>query len=716
MRQQLHVNRAWAMVSVMGLALATLADPGCVPDTAVSPPAPPPSTGVSGTTGTTTGTMPPPDTGIAGTVGTTGGAGTTGTSGAGARGAVSGSTGTGSLTCNNGGAGSASMSMPTRARGILFPPQVGSTVTAPVAPPSVSGGTLRVLADGVTAVAADPDRDRVYVVDLASRAVRWTVMLEAGSEPGRVIEDASGRVHVALRHGGALATIDPGTGAYLWRREVCAAPRGVTYDRGMDLVHVACADGELVSLPAANGAAVRTLKLDRDLRDVVVAGSRLMVSRFRSAELLAVEASGAVSARIVPPAFSSTRVRASQLFTPGVAWQMTAQSDGAVVMLHQRGVVDPVMPVQGGYGGTNPCDAIVHPAITVVAADGSMKSGPALAGLVLAVDMALSPDGQKVAVISAGNATNQQPTSTGPQLTRVFVTDLSAVVDGVVGCKPDGKNGPCLPPMTTVASTDGQASITGCPANPQVVGQPIAVAFAGDGSVVVQSREPAMLAMPDGNNISLATDSRNDTGHLVFHANAGGFVACASCHVEGDDDGRVWNFDCSAAGARRTQSLQTGVRDSEPFHWAGDEANMTLLMKDVFVTRMSGPSLANDQVDALVTWIDAQPRRPHARPADGAAVERGRVLFNDTNGAACASCHAGARLSNNTSVDVGTGRAFQVPSLLGVGTRGPFMHNGCAQTLRDRFRPECGGGDAHGVTSKLGEAQISDLIAYLDSL
>ncbi len=79
------------------------------------------------------------------------------------------------------------------------------------------------------------------------------------------------------------------------------------------------------------------------------------------------------------------------------------------------------------------------------------------------------------------------------------------------------------------------------------------------------------------------------------------------------------------------------------------------------------------------------------------------------------TCHAGARFSNNTTIDVGTGRAFQVPSLLGVGTRGPFMHDGCAATLRDRFNPACGG-DRHGVTAQLSSGQIDDLVAYLSSL
>jgi cytochrome c peroxidase len=65
--------------------------------------------------------------------------------------------------------------------------------------------------------------------------------------------------------------------------------------------------------------------------------------------------------------------------------------------------------------------------------------------------------------------------------------------------------------------------------------------------------------------------------------------------------------------------------------------------------------------------------------------------------------------------NVGTGRALQVPSLLGVSHRAPFMHNGCAPTLRDRFGA-CGGGDRHGNTSHLSEPEINDLGAYLESL
>jgi hypothetical protein len=642
-----------------------------------------------------------------------------------------------------------------------FQPQFGATVAAAVPPPAISGGTLRILKDGKTAVAADPDRDRVYVVDLTAKSVRWDVALTPGDEPGRVVVDAAGRAHVALRRGGALVSIDTVTGTILQRRAVCAAPRGTAYDGATDLVHVACADGKLVSLPAAGGTAVRTVQLAKDLRDIAVDGPRLRVSRFLSAELLTVEADGSVSGMVRPPSFRATTARGGQLFTPGVAWKMSEMPDGSGVMvLHQRGVEDQIQTVVGGYGGVDPCNTIVHPAVTMVTPDGQTHSGPALAGLVLAVDMAISPNAQKIAVVSAGNATNstQGPGGT-PDMTRVFVSDTTSTTDDHVGCQPDGTHGPCTPGImggVPLFSTEDPAGGTGAggasgsngattvppdgmtgtgggaggttgttppppttcgvpdPDVPPTVGQPIAVAFDGDGNVVVQSREPAMLAVAGQGNITLSTISRADTGHLVFHSNAGGALACASCHAEGNDDGRVWNFTCQ--GPRRTQSLHAApLRGTEPFHWDGEESDIDRLMADVFVGRMSGPSLLPDQINGLLNWIDHQPRVPRAAPGDMGAVERGRALFNDPTRAGCATCHTGTTFTNNQTVDVGTGRPLQVPSLVGIGTRGPFMHDGCAKTLADRFDESCGG-DKHGNIRGLSSNEIADLIAFMQAI
>src|SRR5690606_37837415 len=105
-----------------------------------------------------------------------------------------------------------------------------------------------------------------------------------------------------------------------------------------------------------------------------------------------------------------------------------------------------------------------------------------------------------------------------------------------------------------------------------------------------------------------------------------------------------------------------------------------------------------------------------ARAGEGEAASRGEALFK-SNETQCASCHSGPAFTDNLSYNVATPKEkLQVPSLVGLTLHPPFMHNGCAKTLRDRFTPACGGGDAHGITSHLNESQVDDLVAYLATL
>ena len=183
-----------------------------------------------------------------------------------------------------------------------------------------AGGTLAILPDGVTAVAADPDRDTIAVVNLTTSALTANIALQPHDEPGRLVAD--GR-RARSRHSptrGALVTIDPVAGTILVRRTACPIPRGVAYDPATDLVHVACMGGELVSFPAAGGAATRTLQLPRDLRDIVVDGDTLLVSQFRSAQVLVIDANGNISSTIAPPVYGDRRhgwERRSRLRQPG---------------------------------------------------------------------------------------------------------------------------------------------------------------------------------------------------------------------------------------------------------------------------------------------------------------------------------------------------------------------------------------------------------------
>ena len=64
--------------------------------------------------------------------------------------------------------------------------------------------------------------------------------------------------------------------------------------------------------------------------------------------------------------------------------------------------------------------------------------------------------------------------------------------------------------------------------------------------------------------------------------------------------------------------------------------------------------------------------------------------------------------------DVGTGGAFEVPSLVGVSARLPLMHTGCGSTFDEALDPQCAG-FAH-VPAELTRAELGDLAAYLSAL
>jgi mono/diheme cytochrome c family protein len=553
-------------------------------------------------------------------------------------------------------------------------------------PPAISGGTLMITKDKTTAVAADPDRDRVWIVDLQSRSLQSEVLLQEGDQPGRVVEDASGRAHVALRAGGAVATIDIASGKLLERREVCASPRGIAYDSAGDKLHVACSGGQLVTLPAAGGAPTRTLRLERDLRDVVVQGDKLLVTRFRSAEVLVIGADGKVWQREQPASNSGSfdQFGFEQNFEPSVAWRMVQRPAGGAILVHQRAVTSPVVVTQpGGYGGTGgPCDGgIVRTTVTEIepGTDTIPVTLPSVGGgniphSTLPVDVAMSTDNE-VTVVAAGSNT----------IFRTHRDFLNSVSD----CDPPGEPAP---------------------------GQPTAAAYGGD-QLVVQLREPAALWLPDANvTITLPGESVRDTGHDLFHKSpsGSGSLACASCHPEGQEDGRTWNFD--PIGPRRTQTIGGGILATAPLHWDGDMADMNEIMHEVFGNRMGGGDPGPRQKRLIARYVDALPTLPREAPADTAAVARGKALY-ESEAVGCASCHVGSMYTNNKSVDVGTGKEFQVPTLINIADRAPFMHTGCAPTLRARFTDQaCGGGDKHGHTSQLSDAQVDDLVAYLETL
>ncbi|HVR21565.1 MAG TPA: c-type cytochrome, partial [Polyangiaceae bacterium] len=530
------------------------------------------------------------------------------------------------------------------------------------------------------------------------------------------------------------------------RRAVCGAPRGIALSTP-ETLEIACADGKLVTLPTASGGVLRSVSLEADLRDVIVRDGVTTVTRFKSSELLRLDASGAVTARNRPTSVMGQRsvpIRTEdgrslgqrtveQPFRPLVAWRALAGPNGSTVVVHQRAVdasieiIDKPTSSGSSYGGNSfsSCSGISQNAITVVGADGA-TADMTFPGAPLPVDATLLPDGVTLLVAHAGPR--------DPGAPRPFV-----VFDGLdehAGIAPNGGEGPrvstlsiiTLPPAPAgPAAPEGTvASNPNCLfANTAPITDPaVAVAFnpARPMQVVVQTRQPSSLVIIDDMNqpwlmrtVFFDDGTTLDTGFQLFHRDSGGGIACATCHAEGAEDGNVWRFD--GLGERRTQALNVGLDGTAPFHWDGTLYSVGMLMSEVFVGRMGGIHESPARLRGLEEWIFTQRPPAPLRAADDAAALRGKELF-DSRAVGCASCHSGSHFTNNESRFVGTDARvlMQVPPLVGIGYRAPYMHDGCAPTLAARFDPACGGGEEHGHTAQLTAAELSDLVAYLESL
>jgi hypothetical protein len=577
----------------------------------------------------------------------------------------------------------------------------GITDTRPVVsaerpPPPISGGTLLALAEQGRAVVADPDRDRIVVVDTETLVVLHEIALETGDEPGRLVEDGAGRVHVVLRGSGELVTVDPATGELVERRAVCQAPRGIAFDGANDALVVACVEGQLVELPATGGEPFRTTLVAPDLRDVVFLETTLVVTRFRSVELLYLDDARNVTARVTPltgdPSFAAT-----------TAWRAIQGLDGGLIIAHQRALDTSIdtgadvgadlIPDCGtcrgsGYGSRfDPCASIVMGTLSTATPQGIVQTHKTTSRVALPVDVAVSPTG----LIAIANAAFDPTSVIRGNSTSVEITP---------------------PPFQDHAGDCGSGTFTS-----NINATVTSITYDATGRLLALQREPSVLWVynDDTTNalpISLGGANVTDIGHTLFHADSTTGIACASCHAEGGDDGHVWNF--LGIGQRRTQPLDVGLEGTAPFHWDGGLATFGDLVHDVLERRMGGPLESPEHIAALERTVYGFRRRPPVRAADDESALRGKALFESVE-VGCSECHAGPALTNSKTVNIGRSVDTQVPSLIGIASRPPYMHDGCAPTLAARFEPACGGTD-HGDVTLLDEAQKSDLISYLETL
>jgi YVTN family beta-propeller protein len=229
------------------------------------------------------------------------------------------------------------------------------------------------------------------------------------------------------------------------------------------------------------------------------------------------------------------------------------------------------------------------------------------------------------------------------------------------------------------------------------------------------------------------------------------WIACASCHPDGHNDGRVWQ---NPEGLRKTPAM-FGLAHTHPLHWSADRDEVQDFEYTIRGRLMRGGGLLrgplkpkqgfepveldeplagrSKDLDALAIYCNSFDftLSPHSA-APGkltAAAERGKSLFfSDAVG--CAKCHSGPYYTDSSLEkpfklhDVGTGNddpsekmgpKYDTPTLLGVYRTAPYLHHGKAKTLRDVLTT-ANKEDKHGKTSHLRDTEIDDLVEFLKSL
>ena len=212
-----------------------------------------------------------------------------------------------------------------------------------------------------------------------------------------------------------------------------------------------------------------------------------------------------------------------------------------------------------------------------------------------------------------------------------------------------------------------------------------------------------------------ATDSR-------IASNAA--VSCATCHPDGRNDGRTWQF---VFGPRNTPQLGGSILDTAPFHWPGDVPTVPDLNTMTVLPFMGGTGLDQGSFSYIAEYIDtlrAAPSVVSARENLGLTEQeaRGEQLFY-SDATSCGTCHSGAHFTDNVSHDIGT-RAqsafsdislFQTPVLHGLSRSAPYLHDGSQASVEDLVNNVVRT-DKMGHGSQLSDQDAADLVAYLKTL
>lgn len=590
-------------------------------------------------------------------------------------------------------------------------------------PPSTSlahSSSIALGADGRTLVVANPESDSVSVLDVASRALVREILLAAAPpapDPttgafvpavmprSLALSPDGATLYVSGERSGALHVVDVASGTVRTSVKVGSEPVGVLASADGATLWVACSqDATVVRVDAASGAVTGSVAVPSEPWALGWSGEsgRLLVTHLLGPGVTAIDPATLEVVSTWPLddvaprgdkrlAHGQPRGLYDVAARPGTREIFVAHTllgtDTPQPALDFESTAFPSLALfdeAGKHERTLTTDATDVPGID--GAFGDVISGPHA--------IAFTRDGA-FALVADANSED------------ILVVDAekrveSSLVRPLPGKMPDG----------IVVSPDGTRAY-------------VDERMSGDVAVLRLDRSNGTLAVSvDGAPIARWTSdpmpptlrfgaqlfqSANSTEYPITTDH---WIACATCHMEGRSDAVTWRF---AQGPRDTPSNAGGMLGTGFLFRTADRNKVQDYWRTINVEQGGhfDAVAQSSLLDAITAYVNAAIPLPIPPTTDAALVARGAEVFQASG---CATCHAGARFTDsgagNEALDLGgpvvlhdvgtcvtapyadvdhedieghprAACAFDTPSLLGIASSPPYLHDGSAATLRD---------------------------------
>lgn len=574
------------------------------------------------------------------------------------------------------------------------------------------------------ALVADTDAHAIDVVDLDARAV--LVTHDLGASPGQILVSPGGTVFVSRRDAGDVVALELREGPVLGevaRADTGAEPYGLALgERDATLLVTTIAGATLEAFRAQGLVPIFTVPVASDPRSVIVtADERAFVSHATGSTLSAIDLAARTAVRIgldaterrrdfgmaritKPPSPSMVKVKAlparvrftmKRTASQGFA---LARIGGEVLLPETLVLTSDGSQIPTGYGAIEQSTLGTHvPFVARVGADTGEVERTSFSG----------PEDR---ACFEGTPRCLLPRAAASDGERLFVACMDSDAVEVVDPKADAEHAPACK-KTLAERVRIQVEKPEAVAVDGAHGEVVAVSMIARSIVVAKTDgggAPVRVALPP-----VAAEALAAEGRRLFHTSADRRIArdgraCASCHVEGRDDGLVWP---TPKGKRQTPMLAGRIAETAPYGWNGEHATLPMHVEST-VKNLSGAGLSPEAVRALARYVETMKAPPRARA--GADAARGRAVFASAE-TGCAACHdPAARFTDGETHALGRERtAFATPSLAFVGRSAPYFHDGRYATL-EALVDGCDG--EMGATAHLSSADKSALVAYLRTL